>query len=536
MRGIWTVVGLFALAVIAVAIAWWMTSREDGAEKKEGSPSAARVPAAEATGREASMVTPNPRSIKVEIDKSRTQSAEITEAGGTVTVAGGQGIVYTLAIPEGALLKPTNISLTPVTEIKGLPFSDGFVASVHLEPEGLQLYDYAMLHVKVPAGFNRDRLTGFGYHGGGKEFHLRPLTDVGDAGFVLPIIHFSGYGASEVTAEERAIQQDFLPTRPDDQAAQYLSDTMPTSEQNEYFSNWYQQVVKPNLERAVHDPDSFESAFAGVTQWHRTAILLGAEDSTEAQAAEGWQLAAKAAETYVSHHGELCRESFDFEKVSNLFKLARYSILVPYVFSQEQVEEQLTRCLSFELDFESRITVTYPYEDGFTGRETVHVRSRIPLSTALSGAAPIEYLEFRQTNAGEGCSYRYPGYDIHAVTVATTDEVRGIEWTVLADGMANMRLQFDPGWPGELIQEVCDGVEYETSEEHLWVSTFLFLHEEEYITYVDENREDREVLIISGWEPAGGDVLARRTYSRTLTEGADTYTEATVFNLLHTPK
>jgi hypothetical protein len=59
--------------------------------------------------------------------------------GGTLKTTASDGTQYTLDIPEGAVATAQEITLTPITAIKGLPvLSDRVVAGVDLKPSGLR--------------------------------------------------------------------------------------------------------------------------------------------------------------------------------------------------------------------------------------------------------------------------------------------------------------------------------------------------------------------------------------------------------------
>src|SRR6266498_2004085 len=57
---------------------------------------------------------PNPVTVSPQVDESRSASATIDAAGGTVSASGPNGTSYTLSVPAGALFEDTAITLTPV--------------------------------------------------------------------------------------------------------------------------------------------------------------------------------------------------------------------------------------------------------------------------------------------------------------------------------------------------------------------------------------------------------------------------------------
>src|SRR5262245_28279919 len=77
-------------------------------------------------------------SAKPKLDPKRAASAAIGPSGGSVTARGGDGTLYSLSIPRGALYAPTTITLTPLQGISGLPLP-GRPVGVQFGPDGLAL-------------------------------------------------------------------------------------------------------------------------------------------------------------------------------------------------------------------------------------------------------------------------------------------------------------------------------------------------------------------------------------------------------------
>src|SRR5688500_18346835 len=121
-----------------------------------------------------SLALPAVARVTVTLDLTRSASASIPVTGGAVTARAANGTVFTLKIPNKALLSPQTITLTPVKSIAGLPFKPGLVAAVHLEPEGLRLFQAATLTIKPPAAVARSQETTFAYRGTGQELFLYP--------------------------------------------------------------------------------------------------------------------------------------------------------------------------------------------------------------------------------------------------------------------------------------------------------------------------------------------------------------------------
>jgi hypothetical protein len=165
--------------------------------------------------------TPNPLSVSPVLDPTHATVAVITAtAGGSITATAADGTIYTLAIPADALLFDTEITLTPVTSIGGLPFSGGLQDAVQIAPDGLYLYQVATLSIAPATAVLSSKQIGFGYYGSGTEFHLEALTTTG---LVFGIQHFSGYGAGLGTAADVSQQELRPPTAPLDQLVQVIA-------------------------------------------------------------------------------------------------------------------------------------------------------------------------------------------------------------------------------------------------------------------------------------------------------------------------
>lgn len=135
----------------------------------------------------------NPLNLTVTSDPSRSATAHVTTAGGSLTATGADGTTFTLDIPKDALIEDTDITMTPVTDIQGWDVAPGNVAAVMLEPDGLTFATPGRLTI-VPAQPVGDvQGTPFRFYGQGKDAHLI-LADHSAAGIVIPVEHFSGHG------------------------------------------------------------------------------------------------------------------------------------------------------------------------------------------------------------------------------------------------------------------------------------------------------------------------------------------------------
>jgi hypothetical protein len=137
-----------------------------------------------------------PIDLTVTPETGNTVTATIAATGGEMTATGADGTVYTLTIPDDALLMDTEISMTPVASVQGLPTSGEQTHAVQLGPDGLQLEDFATLTIAPATGLPPDQQVPFGYEGTGTAMFLAfPVPR--SAAIKLELLHFSGYGVTK---------------------------------------------------------------------------------------------------------------------------------------------------------------------------------------------------------------------------------------------------------------------------------------------------------------------------------------------------
>jgi hypothetical protein len=155
-------------------------------------------------------------------DASRAVTVRIPTAGGTLSTTAADGSRFTLEIPKDALLSDRDVTLTPVSSIGGLPLSGGLAAAVHVEPEGLVLYESATLTIEPAAAVSRSEAITFSYQGAGAEFFLHPPLP-GAGAIRVPVLHFTGFGVGRGTKADVDAQALRLPTLEVDQLSQRLA-------------------------------------------------------------------------------------------------------------------------------------------------------------------------------------------------------------------------------------------------------------------------------------------------------------------------
>jgi hypothetical protein len=202
----------FGAAWLAILVAGCSSSPPANATPAAASPASSAGPGvnpASATGSAASpgaypfpdpaavfSPTEPPIDLAVTPETGNTVTALIPAAGGALSATGADGTVYTLTIPDKALVADTEISMTPVSAVKGLPTGGDVTYAVQLAPDGLHLDDFATLTITPAVALPIDQQIPFGYEAAGAGMFLA-LPVVKDPRIQLRILHFSGYGVTK---------------------------------------------------------------------------------------------------------------------------------------------------------------------------------------------------------------------------------------------------------------------------------------------------------------------------------------------------
>ncbi|WP_027483647.1 hypothetical protein [Deinococcus pimensis] len=211
--------------------------------------------------------------------------------GGTLSTTGADGTTYTLTFPPDALVDDTQITMTPLADVTGLPFSGGLAGAVKLEPDGLRLQRPARLTITPARAVSAARLSVFSYEGAGDHVGV-PLLDPSTttSSVTLNLLHFSGYGVSDGSSAER----DALAA----QAVKYGAEAygmelaallnaqrvaelqgLPGDPNfawrlHDILDRAYQDTVAPYLGQLASSCGALDTLFPAMLSWTRTATLL----------------------------------------------------------------------------------------------------------------------------------------------------------------------------------------------------------------------------------------------------------------------
>ncbi len=125
----------------------------------------------------------------------------VPKTGDTVTATNpSDGVTFALEIPSGALTADTQIGLTPLSQIAGVPLSKGILFGAKFEPDGLQFPTPVSFRVTLPTPPPED-LIGFQFSGPDNKWTLFPVEVDGNT-LVFSISHFSGAGAGVISRDD----------------------------------------------------------------------------------------------------------------------------------------------------------------------------------------------------------------------------------------------------------------------------------------------------------------------------------------------
>jgi hypothetical protein len=131
-----------------------------------------------------------PASVDITLDNDSATTATLGPAGGSVTATGPDGTTFTLAVPEGALLSPIEITMTPIASATGDAMGDAFGSGVELQPDGLQFLEFVELTI---AGPSVDETSVAWSAQGGEDFHLVPGS-ASPGSITIATSHFTDFG------------------------------------------------------------------------------------------------------------------------------------------------------------------------------------------------------------------------------------------------------------------------------------------------------------------------------------------------------
>jgi hypothetical protein len=352
--------------------------------------------------------TPNPLDVTIELDDTRKTTGEVTPEGGTLGATAADGTTFTLVFPENAVLSKLPISMTPISTIKDLPLTGGYVGAVHLEPEGMEFLEPVTLTIQATKPFDASKLKGFNSHGMGKEFYLQHATISGQT-ITLQLMHFSNPGAAVATPSDDDLIVPLVPTDPRDRFEHDLSDDELVPLPTVKVLEGYYQRVKGKLEAARSETATLKRAIREFLTWRKAVSENAVEDKFKAEIFQGWTLVAQGIENAVDKAYTACTVNDDFRFVVDILGWISWvkhnPRLAPYFEGKlAAFEEKASKCATFELTFEYAIEkhMQDGISDGYVVtdiRSSHQIRTKLEVSYSfeygmLTGHAPLESVVF----------------------------------------------------------------------------------------------------------------------------------------------
>lgn len=157
----------------------------------------------------------------------------VSPGGGDVSARLENGTRVILRIPPGALLQSTEITVTPIDAIDGLPFAGGLAGAVRVTPDDTPLLGLAVLRFESrQPGPSGTGAAGFAIRGE-REFHLYPFLRLLDPRqgpglrVELRLARFGTYGVALATEDEVAAAVTHRPADHVARVEQRLAEAFP---------------------------------------------------------------------------------------------------------------------------------------------------------------------------------------------------------------------------------------------------------------------------------------------------------------------
>ena len=192
---------------------------------------------------------PQPLTVSYQLSEAHQVAQVMGERGGTLTLAGPEGVTYSLTIPEGGLLSEETITMTHITSVEGVTADGGALAAVVLQPSGLVFLKPAKLRINVAQIGDQSGYVGFGGETDGDNVHGIVAVEVGES-IEIAVNHFSMTGTVSGVRSDNAklLQATILGSVPSGTA------------------NYYKQQIQQAYEQLNDDDFDVDEFFAQFTR------------------------------------------------------------------------------------------------------------------------------------------------------------------------------------------------------------------------------------------------------------------------------
>jgi hypothetical protein len=227
-------------------------------------------------------LTPNPTNVQITLDTAHAISSGTGGLSGNLANGGdfnfieSDGTMTQAADGSYEMATGTAMTLTPVSAIGGIPFSQGFLAAFQLGPEGLLMISPGFFELKIAGTYSN--LVGFASNGDGSDFHLYPIHADTSGGFTwvdFNVMHFSMYGVAQATAAEVTAQQAHPPSTPGDQDDDLLA--APGSVTQQKLSEEHDRLLKSLLAN-LNACNNVVTAARNFSKWYGNVQSAGQQN------------------------------------------------------------------------------------------------------------------------------------------------------------------------------------------------------------------------------------------------------------------
>jgi hypothetical protein len=521
------------------------------------------------------------------VDTSRAVSALIGPGGGTLTATGADGSRYVLEVPADALVFETEITMTPIQSMEGLPLENGLAAGVQLEPEGISFFDFVTLTIEPAEVIPVEQQLPIGSSGDIGALYL-PLIDLDPNAIRLRLTHFSSAGLSKgllsdlepvrqrlggdvearvnsLMAAEIAWARQHGQEGPDLDAVTHLQKV------------FREHVLDPRMKAAGESCAAARLAMETVAAYGRFRQLYALSDDSEELFG---QLIPPYARTCIQEEYELCRDEHIVHRIlpviSHMEQLRHRTALTAETDQiMAHAQDLAAKCLRFELEFES----TARMESEGTYNES-EVESKIEIQyepgsepPTVSGSSALVNTSYEVSNpAGGPCKTT-------GNRGGGTFEVTQLGFKVVRDGkddrvgrVDDVLLAYAPGISTETITATCPGrPALTTPPASIWSNIYMAAHTselgaEEQMRIAEEGQppaipqlsvEQMQSMMQSGapptglgageagpgstyttkvWQVKGGELFAEKEWDLAVSSGGASLTEEGTFRLYHRPE
>ncbi len=480
--------------------------------------------------------------VDILLDDAQSSSALITTQGGSLTVTGEDGTLYTLNIPNDALLVDTTITMTPVATLTGLPFGSADSLAVQLEPEGLTFNNFVTLTITPKQTMPVDQQLMFTYQGAGQDVILAfPVVDSNE--IKMQLMHFSGYGVTKgLLADiepvrsriggtaERRIQSVAAERLGRERQAQLLGsedDSAGLKDLVDLFDQYENEVVKPRIAAAGESCAAGQLALQTLLGFERQKQLLGMESNGLQDVVNLMDVVGAVC---VKEEYELCKNDHVIHRMVPVWLgMERQSQLLGGGVATETIKmaRDLTqKCLSFELVFSSSATFDAGDGEGYDSTVTSTVKMHFSTDTLrITGEAPLVNSSFVYKMNDCSITSSRGGGTFNAIDMGYFVQENIPPGQV--GKVTDMTIIYYPGNTSESFTVKCeDSPPYTAPPSPLWTAVFL-------VTHQFEMDQAKGGFTMQEWEVMGNEYFAKKEWTTEYPE--EGLIEVGTFKLYHRP-